>query len=179
MMGRTHIIIGISAGVAYLPAVTQGELMPGQFGFIMVGLVIGSLLPDIDHPHSLISQQLPIVGRVISALTRHRGLFHSILGVLVMAGLSAWWSVGIAQGLTSLGIQNAPEATHHIGLGLMIGYILHILADMITVRGVRLFYPLKFTVRIPLFSTGGFREWLLGLALMFGWVLRIVTLLSK
>jgi inner membrane protein len=176
MMGKTHLVIGVSYGVALVPAVTRGEFTPTQLGFIMTGLVIGSLLPDIDHPQSLISQQIPLVGKVISRLTRHRGLFHSILGVVILFGLSAWLSILIAGGLTSLGIQQADTATRYISAGLMIGYILHIVADMLTISGVKLFYPWKRNIRIPLFKTGGFREWVLGLVLIVVSTMQIIAL---
>lgn len=177
MMGRTHIIIGVSYGVALIPTATQNGLTPGQLGFLMCGLVVGSLLPDIDHPHSLISQQLPLVGKVISKLTRHRGLFHSVLGVVIMFAWTRWLSIFIADGLSSV-IQQADLATRNISTGLMLGYILHIFADLLTVSGVRLLYPLKFTVRIPLFKTGGFWEWLLGVMLMVVSGLNIFALLT-
>jgi len=175
-MGRTHIIIGVSCGVALIPAVEGGQLTPAQLGFIMVGLTVGSLLPDIDHPHSLISQQLPLVGSIISKLTRHRGLFHSILGVVMMFGLSAWLAIMMAGGLSSMGIQSADSATRYIASGLMIGYILHIIADMVTVSGIRLFYPLQRNIRIPLFRTGGFRERGLVLTLIVLSTLQIIAL---
>jgi len=178
-MGNTHIIIGVSYGVALMPAVTRHEMTVEQLGFVMCGLVVGSLLPDIDHPHSLISQQIPLVGKTISRLTSHRGLFHSILGVVMMFGLSAWLSIVIAGGLSSVGIQQADNATRYIASGLMTGYILHIVADMLTISGVKLFYPIKRNIKIPLFKTGGTREWLLSIVLIAVSAIQIVALFLK
>jgi inner membrane protein len=175
MMGNTHIIIGLSYGVSLIPAVTQNEYTPEQLGFIMCGLVVGSLLPDIDHPHSLISQKIPLVGKTISKLTTHRGLFHSIVGVGMMFVLWSCLSVIVADGLTSVGIQQADNATRYIASGLMAGYILHIIADMLTISGVKLFYPLKGNIKIPLFETGGTREWLLSVFLIAVSAIQVIS----
>lgn len=179
MMGRTHIIIGLSYGIALIPSATQNGVTPGQLGFVMCGLVVGSLLPDIDHPHSLISQQLPLVGKVISKLTRHRGIFHSILGVVIMFAWTQWLSISIADGLSAVGIQQADHATRNLNTGLMLGYILHIFADLLTISGVRLFYPLKRNIKIPVFKTGGVMEWLLGVVLMVVSAIQIVGLVIR
>lgn len=179
MMGRTHVIIGVSYGVNLIPAVTRNDLTPAQLGFVMCGLVIGSLLPDIDHPHSLISQQIPLVGGIISRLTSHRGLFHSILGVAILIVGLGMLSALIAGGLSSIGIQGASDATAQISTGTLIGYILHIIADMITVNGVKLFYPLKANVGLPLIRTGGNREWILAMALIIISFLQVFTVLPS
>jgi inner membrane protein len=155
MMAKTHVIVGLTYGVALLPAVGT-RYTPVEYGAVVVGLVIGSLLPDIDHPHSTISQFIPIVGRFISAWTQHRGLFHSILGVVLMFGAAGLASSTVRSVTTTLGLPT--ELPPYIGAGLIIGYALHIIADMLTTHGVKLFYPLRWNVGLPLFSTGGFRE---------------------
>lgn len=148
MMAKTHMMIGATYGVALIPAVEANRYTTEQFIFIMIGLVIGSLLPDLDHPQSLASQLIPFVGGVISRLVGHRGLLHSILGfVLVAIGFS------ILNGI----LGNSPTFLYVIA-GILIGYILHIVADSFTVRGVRLFYPFKWNVGIKVIRTDGIAE---------------------
>ena len=47
-----------------------------------------------------------------------------------------------------------------IWMGAAIGYVSHIVGDMLTPSGVRLFYPSGRSVRVPLFVTGSILEWL-------------------
>jgi membrane-bound metal-dependent hydrolase YbcI (DUF457 family) len=58
-----------------------------------------------------------------------------------------------------------------IWLGLLVGYIVHIIGDVLTVRGVKLFYPAQWAMKIPLFVTGGLREFLLRWAMIVGLLL--------
>lgn len=150
-MGKTHVVIGVSYGVTLLPSINTGVFTLPQVGIIICGLTIGSLLPDIDHPQSIISRQIPLIGMIISKLTRHRGLFHSLLGVGLMFLLLI-----VPTGMV---VQATGTRLAYFGAaGLMIGYILHIVADMLTVGGVKLFYPWQRKIAIGLFTTGGLRE---------------------
>jgi inner membrane protein len=170
MMSKTHVAIGVAYGTALIPAVQRGEFTLEQFGLIMIGLVIGSLLPDLDHPQSVISRQIPIIGGVISGLTRHRGLLHSILGVILFYFVCAALMFPMAT-IT----QNTRDLAS-LPAGLMLGYIFHIGADMLTKSGVKLFYPLKWNIGFGVFTTGGILEFGLRLVLM-GWiVLQVIQL---
>jgi len=59
----------------------------------------------------------------------------------------------------------------------LVGYVLHIGADMLTISGVKLFYPLRFNVGLPIFSTGGIREKLLRFGLGLACLLQILRLI--
>ncbi len=47
---------------------------------LILFVIVGSLLPDIDHPNSQISKKIPI----ITKLLRHRGVTHSLLAVVIL-----------------------------------------------------------------------------------------------
>ncbi|HDM4550039.1 TPA: metal-dependent hydrolase, partial [Staphylococcus aureus] len=54
---------------------------------------------------------------------------------------------------------------------IIIGLVSHVILDMITPRGVKLFYPLPFNVKTPIqFKTGGLVDLSLATALMVGTV---------
>lgn len=161
MMAKTHVVIGTTYAMGLLPAVQQGQYTPTQFGLVLCGIVIGSLLPDLDHPTSVISQQIPLVGGIISRLTRHRGLLHSVLGVVLLVFILGSLLGTVANILTSTGVRQAEMITQYFLAGLVIGYILHIVADLLTVNGVRLLYPLRWKIRIGMFRTNGMSEMIL------------------
>jgi len=158
-MAKTHVVIGLTFAVYKLGALQTGQYTVPEYGAVLVGLVIGSLLPDIDHPQSTISQFIPIVGRFIAAWTQHRGLFHSILGVILLFLTLAFGSGAMVNISASYGL--GTQLPRYFSVGIIIGYVLHIIADMITTNGVKLLYPLKWNVGLPLFSTGGIREMVL------------------
>lgn len=112
MTGKTHIIIGIAAGLWLL----ADPLAAGMAG-------VGALAPDIDTPHSAASRAGWPFGAVIRFFVRHhRGITHSALAcALVCAGAYA-----LAR----------PPA-----LGFALGYMSHLLADMTTKRGLAVLWP--------------------------------------
>ncbi|MFQ6111293.1 MAG: metal-dependent hydrolase [Nitrospinota bacterium] len=85
-----------------------------------------SLIPDLDHPESWAGYLLKPVSLFLSRRTPHRGFFHSFLGLLAFGLLLyplylsqyrvLWWAA-------------------------VAGYFSHLLADMMTVTGVTLFWP--------------------------------------
>ena len=172
MMGKTHIMVGVTYGVLLLPSVvTTKQYTPIEFSAIVGGLVLGSLLPDLDHPHSFASQFIPLVGRFVSSVTRHRGLLHSVLGVLMWFVFSASLT-----SIVSAVVGQPVPIVAKFSTGLIMGYILHIVADMMTVSGVKLFYPLKQNIELPLVKTGGIREMMFRWSLLAVCVYRIVSL---
>jgi len=113
-------------------------------------LVIGAMLPDIDHPRSKIGQKYWMV----SMFTKHRGAFHSIFLPLVFLVL-AWIFV--------------PQAMSAV-LGLAVGYIAHLIGDAITVTGIRPFLPLtKFRIKGPV-KTGRIFEFFIAVTIVL-WVI--------
>lgn len=146
MQGKTHLLIGMAAGLALSQPVTA------PLGIILGG--IGGLLPDIDHPNSSISRKLYPLRWLIFWLP-HRTLTHSIWAALAML-------------LPALLI-------HPLLICLWAGYTLHIAADMATQRGIPLLYPLTplncYLLPKPLrLLTGGAVEMLfrVGIIVLFG-----------
>lgn len=159
MMARTHILTSVAFSVTLIPAFMRGNYSTEQYALLCGGLVIGSLLPDIDHPHSLISQTIPLVGGMISRVTKHRGLFHSILGVVLIFFATAFGCGQISRLLVS-------PLPYTFGAGVVIGYVIHIAGDLLTVSGVRLLYPVDLKIAIPLMRTGDYREWIFRVGVM-------------
>lgn len=167
MTAATHRIGGAAMGlglVVYTHAnATDGALIVGAS-------ILGSILPDIDNPHSSISykwrgiswivtiSQMLIRGishlfpkkqaAYIRSLIGHRGLTHSLAPVMVLA---------------AIGVLCSPWAGHkqigyYIASGLAGGILSHIAFDMLA-GGAPLFMPFS-TKRICLahIKTGGIAE---------------------
>lgn len=168
MTGKTHIAIGIAAGL------TLSSELPVEQQLILIGSsVIGSLIPDLDHPNSKLNQKLLLFNnnfyRVIFylflssicmflyfstrskffgllgiitfliGLSNHRGFTHSVFGFLICATI-------VKIGATEYKLPSVYS-------GFTIGYILHLVADFFTPQGIKLFYPLKSNVSAPITIT--------------------------
>jgi len=150
MTGKSHIAIG-AASVLLADAVTGfctayptplPVRLPGEagvsLGLALAAAVIGSLLPDIDHPESKIAYQAGLArGRgpltdvagfgLRALLGGHRGLTHSALACILIS-LAAL----LALPLAGAGV-----------VGFALGYLSHIAADMLTKEGVRFWWPVS------------------------------------
>jgi inner membrane protein len=124
---RQHLIFGqlLGGGIQVLGHIgsTNILLLPTYYG----GVALGSLLPDIDHPKSFLGSKIPIIPRLIYKNFGHRSITHSILGTATL---------GIA---TALSLHQYP----YFILGNFIGYISHLLGDMLTKQGIPLFWPFE------------------------------------
>jgi len=129
-MGRTHMAIGLLAGLILYPLL-------GQTWYIFIPLVIlGSLLPDVDHQNSKINRILPIT-RWIPKVFEHRGFFHSIFPAIIM--YTALYYGGL----------------EYIGLPLTVGYLSHLASDCMTRLGCNLLHPVShFRIQGPIITDG-------------------------
>lgn len=136
MTFKTHLTGGILVSTLCCTTIGSAALV-----------VIGSLLPDIDHAGSALGKSVPFV----SKLFKHRGITHSLLMLIICWFLmSPYIAVGVAS---------------------------HILLDMLTKQGVKLLWPLpisiKFFLIANLIRTGGVFEKLLFAAM---WLFVLVRL---
>lgn len=135
MRGKTHIVGGVALGYLafnYISILNVNISESNNLILATGGLVLGSLLPDIDHPRSTISLKIKPVGFILSKLFKHREYTHSIVGSLSMTFL-----IGIIINL--LGVSN--DINYLLIKSLFIGISSHIFLDMLTYSGVSLFYP--------------------------------------
>ena len=87
---------------------------------------LGSVLPEIDKPDSLIGRAVPF-SKFLEERFGHRGPIHSLLATftLGLVSLPLWLVLG----------------RFDWWLALQIGYLSHLLLDMATLEGVALFWP--------------------------------------
>ncbi len=163
MEGRSHLLVGLTAGVVLdsvvhlmgepltlATPVTHDLLVKKAIFYVMVGL--GSLLPDIDNARSTLGSKLGWVSKGIQHIAGHRTLFHSLLG-LVLGSLLA---LGLERLVIFLLLQrgftvpaNVIAGTHFVFIALLFGCIMHIAADALTEGGVPLLWPSPKRYGIP------------------------------
>jgi len=115
MMFKTHLAVGFLAG---LFAITY--LHPGNQILFMFLVLLGSALPDIDHPESKVGKRF----KPFNYLLEHRGFFHSLFALVLV--------FIIAKLITN----------NQIMIGaVLIGYLSHILADILNEQGIMPFHP--------------------------------------
>jgi len=152
MLAPTHSVFGIFLTLTILAIFgVQASL---HWTIILAG-IIGSLVPDLDMPKSMIGRVFFFISVPLERRFGHRTITHSLLGWLI-ATLIFTVLITILTFLTSYGIQTFfPNGVPlyfgilSIDLGLTtrwvaafsIGYISHLILDMFTLRGSQFFWP--------------------------------------
>lgn len=158
MMAFTHAAAGATAALLVAQYMNAGTI---QSLLILSGGVIGSYMPDIDHPKSAFGSRVLPLSLPISAIFGHRGITHSLIAVVGISWLM-WWVLNQADWDRGITIPMV--------IGFAAGYLSHLLGDWLTNSGVPLLWPSKRRFVSPLkLCTGDFREYILGV-LMYGWV---------
>lgn len=154
MMAVTHLAVGSAA--ALLTASYLSVSAP-QMVIMLGGGILGSLLPDIDHPRSSFGRRVLPISIPLSAIFGHRGITHSLLAVVAVS-----WLIWVA--LQGMNWHPAFSVPFVIGLG--VGYLSHLAGDWMTNSGVPLLWPSKrrFVAPIRIF-TGDTIEYLIAAAI--------------
>jgi inner membrane protein len=149
MMAGSHVVLGAAAWMVVAPHLGLPAAAPVPLGLA----VLGAMLPDVDHPKSWVGRRLRPVSTPIAKLLGHRGVTHS----LAAAAGCTWllWRHGLPRA------ELAP---------VVVGYLSHLAADLLTPGGLRLAWPLKGTWALPLCRTGSPAEPLV-VALVVAWAL--------
>lgn len=165
MTGKTHIAIGVTVGLI----LSAGQPVENQIALVL-SAALGSLVPDLDHPKAKLNQKLLIfknkfysslfylaltagfiflsyfsgnfVFKLLAIITfligtsTHRGFTHSIIGFLLFS-----WMVKLV---------TIEYQLNSIYLGFTTGYLLHLVADFFTLKGIKLFFPLDENISSPI-----------------------------
>jgi inner membrane protein len=127
-MGSTHAMAGF---VLWL-ALEKAHVSP-PIGIIVV--VVGSVLPDIDHPNGTIRQlvELPeFLKHPVAEIIPHRGPTHTLWAGIAFSILTTILAV---LGNTALLVSLAT------GLAMFAGYLSHLVLDSLNPTGVRWLRP--------------------------------------
>jgi inner membrane protein len=149
VMAGSHVVLGAAAWLVAAPHLGQPDVAPLPLGLA----VLGALAPDIDHPKSWIGKRLRPVSIMLAGILGHRGLSHSLFAVVGCGWLllrSGWPAQVVAP--------------------LVVGYLSHLAADLLTPGGLRLAWPFKGTWSLPLCRTGSpFEPMVVAVVLCCAW----------
>jgi len=173
MTWRTHTIAGL--GSLWLLSIAPNGVTPDNLALVAVCAALGSLLPDLDAAESKIKHLriagiqpfAPIAVSFFRGLG-HRGLLHSLLGLLVIAAAS---------------LSLIPWLGWQAVCALILGYASHLVTDAMTRSGIPWLYPHKQRYHLLppqwRFVTGSYAELVLFpfLALLFSLLLLRVILM--
>jgi endonuclease YncB( thermonuclease family) len=102
----------------------------------VLAVAVTSVLPDADDPKSWLGHRLGGVSRELHRLFGPSSFFHSLPALLLcttVLGVPLWWAAG----------QPA------LAVAAFVGYGSHLLADMMTLGGVQLFWPSRAIAVLP------------------------------
>jgi inner membrane protein len=198
MEGKTH------AGIGAVTYIVICDKLPGKFNVLGLLIVIfASLLPDIDHPKSIVNKYiLPFKNGAT------KKILYTCLGIIVLwfdylyvneAGMKA-----LGGGFIAIGLSSHRNGLTHSLTGLiifafiagyigekynmlyliqwfLIGYGMHLIGDMCTKRGIPLFYPfIKKKVKFPMTYSVGSKsgKFFEGILMIFGLVYTVYRLMK-
>lgn len=146
MRGRTHAVCGVIT-MAAITAATANSLNIGAYHLMpAVGLVLagpGSYGPDIDHHATSLGHKHPFISRHLT----HRGITHTLLVPAIL--------VGIIYLCFTYNVTIIPDLL----FGYLVGWIVHIIADMFNTTGVPILWPLtNKKISLGPFVTGTWHE---------------------
>lgn len=177
-MGRTHMVSGVAAylGYATLTGLHTGPALAGA-----VVTAYGALLPDLDHPNSMIAWRLHIrpLCRVVARISGgHRHGTHSALFVALtwLAASYVHLPLVAARWLYHPGYANARLPGWAV-LALALGVAAHIVGDCLTPEGCPILWPLSHRFSLHLFTTDTWREAIFAVACLVAsvWFLHLIV----
>lgn len=146
MIKRTHLAIGLALALLFLPSVTY------KLVFFPIVLIC-SLLPDIDSPHSYLGHGK--VWRPMQFFAKHRGIFHSLTFCIIVSVVFAFVLPVVA-------------------FPFFLGYSCHLLADSFTQEGITPFWPWKRSIN-GVVRTGGKVEY----GIFIGFIVADILLFAR
>ena len=144
MLGRTHQIIGLTASAGWYFSSAGSTYNSATLFGVVISSVAGALIPDLDRATADIWKKVPfgkIFGRVVDPFIDHRSFSHSLFG-LTFFGVIIYLILNVFPASWGMDIGNVFWA-------FMIGYSTHLIADIITDKGIPLFFALPNFVGIP------------------------------
>jgi len=136
MTAQGHLLFSVTCTLLAHKLQLTPELADASLWQTIPAALASALLPDLDHPKSMLGQQLPWIATPLSRLFGHRGFTHSLLAVA-----AAIWGLN----------QRRLPASLPIGIkdALIVGYLSHLLGDWLTPAGIPLLWPIKRRFRLP------------------------------
>lgn len=145
MIARTHDVGAVALLLTTAVWLELGPLPTATIIACLIANQIGALLPDIDQASNQLWELLPANKFFSKFLHKffgsHRTLSHSILGVIIIYKVSEWLIFKLINpSFVNPGL---------VFWALIIGYVSHLLLDLMTEEGLPLLFPIKWKFGIP------------------------------
>ena len=127
MSGVNHVAGGVVFTGIYLSMANINIFSSPYFLFFTAFF---ALLPDIDHTSSILGKPFYPLSRYLDLKFGHRTITHSLICYICLIGLVK----------TIETITNRGNTITHIFIW---AYASHLILDMLTIKGIPLFYPFK------------------------------------
>lgn len=137
MTAEGHLLFSVASLIMAHKLELTPELAQGDWLHMIPGVLLGALLPDIDHPSSILGRLLRIISLPISKLCGHRGFTHSLVAWLILLISCYQW------------LSSKWDIPHDLIQAFLLGYMSHLVADMLTPSGVPFLWPLPFRFCLP------------------------------
>lgn len=151
-MFKTHLIFSFLIALLIF---NYFNLNPILF---VIFVLIGNLIPDIDHSKSKIGRKVWPISLIINFIFGHRGLFHSLFFAVIISLL-------------------IKIIINDYAIPFFIGFLSHLFIDALTKQGVSFLYPFKFLKIKGFIRTNSFLEKILFLIILIFIIIRIIFLL--
>ncbi|OGC04427.1 hypothetical protein A2276_08655 [candidate division WOR-1 bacterium RIFOXYA12_FULL_43_27] len=146
MLAPTHSVFGVFLTLIIL-ALFGVKL--SLHWTIMLFAILGALLPDADHPASIIGRFLYPISSRIERRFGHRTVTHSLIGWM-SATISASVLIAFVSLIPLISRWGWSDLPVRWAAAFSIGYFSHIVLDMFNKRGSQLFWPQEVRDVIPL-----------------------------
>jgi len=142
MLAPTHSVFGVFLTLIFLAVF---GIQWSLHWTILLVAILGSIMPDIDHPKSVIGKIFYFISAPIERRYGHRTITHSFLGWAIASllfGFLVLLVIGILNlfRISDLGFSISDLAPRWIA-AFSISYMSHLLLDMLNPRGSQMFWP--------------------------------------
>ena len=138
MTAEGHILFALASAIIAKRSELTPVIANADWWHLISATILTCLLPDIDHPSSVLGQRFRWISKPIARMFGHRGFTHSLIAI--GAGLWLLW----------VKLPAAMWLPADVMQGMVLGYLSHIVADMLTPAGVPLLWPCRWRFRFPI-----------------------------
>ncbi|MEA3378021.1 MAG: metal-dependent hydrolase [Nanoarchaeota archaeon] len=155
MMFQTHLIFSILCSFTLLKFYEINHPIIFCLTFIFFGLI-----PDMDMPKSKLGKKHKIISNILHILFGHRGFIHTIFPAIFFFAIFYYY--GFIE----------------IAIASILGYLGHLLLDILTPYGLKVFYPFSKVNFRGFVKTGGFIEYIIQLLLVAVFIFQLKSFLG-
>jgi len=140
MLAPTHSVFGIFLTLIILAVF---GVQWGLHWTIILFAILGSIIPDIDHPRSVIGKIFLLISVPLERRYGHRTITHSLIGWAISSaifGVLVIFVIWILGFVSDLGFSISDLAPRWIA-AFSISYFSHLVLDMFNPRGSQMFWP--------------------------------------